>query len=144
VTLTGDARRRGVRRRAGRSTKLRPAHVSPSLAGGERSERDVSPQWRVIACRPIAVEQHLRDRLATRFCRRRARAFNPDFADASRSALRVSVSLNAPPARREVKSRSATGCGRRVYSPIVSIDGRLLVQPTRSEAEWALSRAGVI
>jgi mycoredoxin len=44
----------------------------------------------------------------------------------------------------EVEGRLEWLTGGRVHSPLVSIGGRLLVQPTNSEVEWALARAGVI
>lgn len=44
----------------------------------------------------------------------------------------------------EVEARLEWLTGGRVYSPLVSIDGRLLVQPSKSEVEWALARAGAI
>lgn len=51
------------------------------------------------------------------------------------------VDLDANPT---VEARLEWLTGGRVYSPLVSIGGRLLVQPTNSEVEWALARAGVI
>lgn len=51
------------------------------------------------------------------------------------------VDLDANP---QVESRLQWMTGGRVYSPVVAIGGRLLMQPTTSEVEWALARAGVI
>jgi mycoredoxin len=51
------------------------------------------------------------------------------------------VDLDASP---QVEARLEWLTGRRVHSPVVSIGGRLLIQPTNSEVEWALARAGVI
>jgi len=43
----------------------------------------------------------------------------------------------------EAESRLEWLTGGRVHSPVVSVGGRLLVQPSTSELRWALSRAGV-
>jgi mycoredoxin len=51
------------------------------------------------------------------------------------------VDLDANP---QIEARLEWMAGGHVHTPVVSIGGRLLVQPSNSEVEWALSRAGVI
>src|ERR687891_2828738 len=43
----------------------------------------------------------------------------------------------------EVESRLAWLTGGRVHSPVVSVGGEVLVQPTIRELDWALARRGL-
>lgn len=49
------------------------------------------------------------------------------------------VDLDAHP---EARSRLAWMTGGRVYNPVVYVGGELLVQPSITELQWALSRSG--
>jgi mycoredoxin len=44
----------------------------------------------------------------------------------------------------EAESRLAWVTGGRVHSPIVSVGGEVLVQPSAGELRWALNRSGVL
>jgi len=44
----------------------------------------------------------------------------------------------------EAEARLEWLTGGRVHSPLVAIGGRLLVQPSKRELEWALAREGAI